>query len=87
LTEPDDDLYLVWSHEHSAWWGPGACGYVKSHAGAGRYSRAQALRICGRALPNAVRYGCFSEIPVRVADLRDMIAGSEWASYFGKVEA
>lgn len=39
--------YLVWSNEHSAWWGPNRCGYTRVIASAGRYSRAEALTIAG----------------------------------------
>ena len=29
--------YLIWSHEHTAWWAPNAQGYVKEVKDAGRY--------------------------------------------------
>lgn len=31
-------LWLVWSIEHNAWWGPDHCGYVKDRRAAGLYS-------------------------------------------------
>lgn len=43
------DLYLVWSNEHRAWWGPGASGYTTVVPQAGRYTREQALHICRSA--------------------------------------
>jgi hypothetical protein len=39
------ELWVVWSFEHSAWWGPGRFGYVSDLALAGRYSKAEALDI------------------------------------------
>lgn len=44
--------YLIWSHEHGAWWGPGPP-LTQSVSAAGRYSRAAAMRICGGALPGS----------------------------------
>ena len=69
-----DDAYFIWSHEHSAWWGPDLCGYVQSIAKAGRYSHAEALGICIRAMPGtSTQLGALPELPVRVADVAVMI--------------
>jgi hypothetical protein len=38
--------WLIWSHEHSAWWKAHSCGYTQHVEEAGRYSLADALRIC-----------------------------------------
>jgi hypothetical protein len=38
-------LYLIWSFEHRAWWGPDECGYTEDLAQAGRYSADDAGRI------------------------------------------
>jgi predicted RNase H-like nuclease (RuvC/YqgF family) len=43
------ELYLIWSNEHSAWWGPGQLGYVTDPARAGRYTLQQAKEICFEA--------------------------------------
>jgi len=68
------DVYLVWSAEHEAWWGPGGCGYVRRIAEAGRYSHEQALTICTNAIPGtSTRIGALPELPVRLADLNTMI--------------
>jgi hypothetical protein len=40
--------YLVWSHEHRAWWGPNHSGYTGDVWSAGRYDEAGALDTCGR---------------------------------------
>jgi hypothetical protein len=40
---------LIWSFEHNAWWAPGWSGYVMDAERAGRYSLAEAERICRRA--------------------------------------
>jgi len=71
----DPDPYLVWSNEHLAWWGPGQHGYSRGLNDAGRYSRAEAIDICSRAMMTAVQIGMISEIPVRLVDLRRALAG------------
>lgn len=73
------DVYLIWSHEHGGWWGPGRAGYVRSISKAGRYSRDEALTICAEAIPgDARRLGALPELPVRKADvlvMRDAFRG------------
>ena len=67
------DLYLVWSHEHGAWWGPDGCGYMRGLSNAGRYSHAEALHICTRAMPGTSRQlGALPELPVREHDVMTM---------------
>jgi len=39
--------YLVWSNEHKAWWGADHRGYTRFIERAGRYDRAEALKIAG----------------------------------------
>ncbi len=83
----DDDAYLVWSDEHRAWWKPGARGYTTRIAEAGRFSRHEALTICADALPNALRNGGhFSELPVRLVDVRHMIERSDYVDWFVRGE-
>jgi hypothetical protein len=41
--------WLVWSHEHSAWWRPGWHGYTTRVRDAGRYEYAEARKICDGA--------------------------------------
>jgi hypothetical protein len=70
-----DDPYLIWSVEHNSWWGPARCGYVRSVAQAGRYTHAEALEICIRAIPGtSTDMGALPELPVRLADVGAMIA-------------
>jgi hypothetical protein len=80
--------YLIWSHKHGAWWGPARCGYVRPLAQAGRYTRAEALDICTRALPGTSRtLLTFPELPVRESDvlmIRDEFIG-EWPSEAGTI--
>lgn len=72
----DVDVYLVWSNEHRAWWGPGEHGYVRELKRAGRYSRVQALAICRRAIPTSMHIGgMLAELPVRLDDVTDFLAG------------
>jgi hypothetical protein len=77
--------YLIWSHEHGAWWGPGRCGYTRDPRRAGRYSRVEALKICTEAIPgDSKRLGALPELPVREDDLDAMISLHEQA--FGKLD-
>jgi hypothetical protein len=65
-----EDDYLIWSHEHKAWWGPGRCGYVTRIRQAGRYSRTAAVELCAGAIPGTShKLGALPELPVRLADL------------------
>lgn len=41
--------WVVWSEEHSKWWGPAEYGYTNSLRRAGRYTEAQAKAIAERA--------------------------------------
>lgn len=43
--EPVGDItrYVIWSHEHNAWWAPNFCGYTTDFDKAGRYSREDAV--------------------------------------------
>lgn len=43
------ELYLVWSIEHHAWWGPDYRGYTLNLEDAGRYTAAEALAIQANA--------------------------------------
>ena len=40
-----ETAWLIWSHKHSAWWGPDRAGYTTSIAHAGVYDEAEALDI------------------------------------------
>lgn len=65
-----NEVYLIWSHEHGLWWGPGGNGYVRSMSKAGQYTREAALLICMKAMPGtARRMGTLPELPVRLADV------------------
>jgi hypothetical protein len=46
---PEIANWLVWSYEHSAWWGPDHRGYTNSIARAGLYTEAQARQIQDKA--------------------------------------
>jgi hypothetical protein len=41
--------WLIWSIEHTAWWGPGQMGYVPTLDGAGYYDEVEADRIVAQA--------------------------------------
>ncbi len=42
-------IWLIWSNQQHAWWGPESLGYVGIIEMAGRYTRAEAEEICDRA--------------------------------------
>jgi hypothetical protein len=44
-----EKLYLIWSYEHAAWWGPSRCGYTAHLGRAGRYTEVEAIGICANA--------------------------------------
>jgi hypothetical protein len=68
------DEYFIWSHEHGAWWDPDRCGYVPRISKAGRYSHAEAIRICIAAMPGtSTMLGALPELPVRLADVETMV--------------
>lgn len=72
----NDDLYLVWSNERQRWWGPNESGYVQSLEAAGRYTRREVISICRQSIVGTAKsIGMFPELPVRVRDVRDFIAG------------
>jgi len=70
-----DDPYLVWSNEHAGWWKAGGWGYDPGFLLAGQFTRAEAIEICQKALPTAAHIGTISEIPVRLADMTEMLDG------------
>lgn len=71
----NDDSYLIWSHEHSAWWATGGHGYHRRLTLAARFSREQAMDICVKAMPGtAAHLGALPELPVREADVKEMLA-------------
>jgi hypothetical protein len=45
----EQNLWLVWSYEHDAWWKPGRFGYTTDLEKAGRYRYNEALEICDNA--------------------------------------
>jgi hypothetical protein len=67
----DGDFYLVWSHEHGAWWRFGGSGYTHRISEAGRHTRNEALRICTMAMPGATE--ALNELPVKLEDVQHMM--------------
>ncbi|TYB69690.1 hypothetical protein FXF51_05885 [Nonomuraea sp. PA05] len=49
INEPPVKVWLVWSNEHDAWWGPARRGYTHDVWAAGRYAETDAAVICRRA--------------------------------------
>lgn len=60
--------YLVWSNEHGAWWRPNSQGYTTLIQAAGRYSREEALKICGLGRDGWRNEGSPDEVPIRLED-------------------
>lgn len=63
------DEYLIWSHEHGAWWKANRMGYIVAAKFAGRFSRDEAIEICRTAREGFPMESAPSEIPVRAADV------------------
>jgi len=63
------DTCLIWSNEHSAWWGPDRADYTQQVHRAGKYTRAEALKICVNARDGWRIGKPPSEIPVRLDDV------------------
>lgn len=59
------DLYVIWSHEHTAWWAPNGQGYVRDLAKAGRYSAAEAGRWVVQAYPPGIEVAVDELIAIR----------------------
>lgn len=74
-TSADGDVYHVWSNEHRGWWREGGWGYTRGLSEAGRFTRANALRVCRDAIPTAGQLGTVSEIPVRRIDMDAFLRG------------
>lgn len=73
-----DDTYLIWSHEHAAWWGPGGSGYTTNPLDAGHYSYVDAIAICVKAIPGtADKLGALPELPIRLADIQAIIGRNQ----------
>lgn len=73
--------YVIWSNEHSAWWGADMCGYRASLSSAGRYSREDALGICTGARGGRYYNDNPTEIPLLLKDAEIFWpdgVGAEW---------
>lgn len=46
MADEDEELFLIWSIEHNAWWRAGRWGYSQHLADAGFYTKAEAVEIC-----------------------------------------
>ena len=56
------EVYMIWSFEHGAWWGPNSNGFTRIPMDAGQYSRSDAYKICARR-----NYRGIYEVPVPVS--------------------
>lgn len=63
-----NETYLIWSNEHAGWWKGNRHGYASGLAGAGHFSRDEAIENCRDALMSSAHIGMIAEIPVRLAD-------------------
>ena len=62
-------MFLIWSHEHKAWWRPNSMGYTRELSNAGIYREDDAKEIVERATLNWNLPP--NELPVRIEDLPD----------------
>lgn len=67
LTDPLP-TYVVWSNEHSMWWGPDRRGYTPSLLTAGRYTHVEAIRICKNARDGRRYNENPPEVPILLTD-------------------
>ena len=71
-----DDLYYIWSNEHTAWWSPNSTGYTKSLTLAGLYPREEAIRICYNATHDWLRSSAPpNELPIPAKDIQECADG------------
>jgi hypothetical protein len=56
-----DPMFVIWSNEHRAWWGPGERGYTSDLAKAGRYPFHHAAEICYCAGPGSLSLPCSAD--------------------------
>lgn len=47
-------MYVIWSHQHEAWWGPDRAGYTTDLAEAGRYTLEEAGEIVVPVIPSGI---------------------------------
>jgi len=67
--------YLIWSHEHSAWWAMGG-GYSRKICEARHFTHSAAMDICLKAMPGTVdRLGALPELPVCLFDVLALACG------------
>lgn len=57
--------FLIWSLEHGAWWRPEWQGYTRERVLAGRYTWAEAMRICAEANRVALEVPQEAIVPLR----------------------
>lgn len=53
LRKPDE-IFLIWSYEHTAWWRPNSAGYTEDPMEAGTYRKEKAQEIINQSLGNEV---------------------------------
>lgn len=71
-----DDLYVICmtSAAPLAWKGDHPFYQTASLDEAGRYTRDEALRICQSELPRAIHAGRITAVPVRLADMEQILS-------------
>lgn len=77
----EDNLYLIWSNEHHAWWRPDGSGYTRDPLKAGIFERHDALFTAWNCRDGWPREGISrpiqslpSELPIRINDLPALVA-------------
>jgi hypothetical protein len=75
-----DDFYVVWRAHPSPGWAADPRGWAHSLAldEAQRFSREEAIRISRGDLPQAVKTGRITTVPVRLADIEAMLKAPDY---------
>lgn len=69
----EQHVYVIWSNEHRAWWGPGERGYVERLADAGCYPRSRAVEIAKHAQDGRARRDPPPEIALPYSDALECV--------------
>lgn len=72
--EGDAEIWLVWSHEHNAWWRPNCAGYTLHIAAAGRYTKTKADEICQSRSPSRFADDPPREVAVIAPEVEQQLA-------------
>jgi len=67
-------IWLIWSHEHNAWWRPNSAGYTRHIESAGSYTKAKASEICRQRGPKKFEEDPPHEVAVIAPEFENELA-------------